>query len=1360
MKWGADSKTAENFSRIGSCLMSALRNASIRNADIPVGKLLALFALFAATGSAAAAVRYVSPVSPAPAPPYTTWTSAARNIQDAVDAAGPGDTILVTNGVYATGGRAFITSLTNRVTINKPLVVQSVNGPLVTVIQGNQPIGSNAVRCVYLTNNATLIGFTLANGGTHTNGTFSEQNGGGAWCERSNAVISRCIFTNNTANGQGGGAFNGTLNNCLLLGNAASRGGAAAVQDGVAAILNNCTIVGNIASNSGGGLYSSGIAGASYLLARNCIVTDNSAPAGPNYAFGSLRELTMDRCCTTPLPPGGSVNFTNPPLFVNAAAGNFHLQTNSPCINAANNAYQTSSVDLDGNPRFVSGFVDIGAYEYQSAAPVPLSLSAQASYTNVSTGTLVTFTGQIVGNADSTHWDFKDGTVVSNKLPTITHSWNAPGDYDVALWGYNVSYPSGISASVTIHVLEHPIHYVAQTGTNPIAPYLTWNTAATNIQDAVDAAYINGTVIVSNGTYSSGGRPILYSGLFLSNRVAVLKPITLQSVNGPSVTTIQGYQVPGTTNGDSAIRCVYLTSNASLIGFTLTGGATLPYNFSGQDAGRVQSGGGVYCEIAASVSNCIMTGDCAYSSGGGASGGTLFKCVLDGNCAYTGGGADSATLNSCIVSGNSATFGGGIADSTANNCLLTGNNAAYAGGGAYFGTLNNCTVVSNLALVSGGGAYSPNAILRNSIIYYNSAPDGTNYVGGLLYCCTTPLPQVCECVLWNFTNAPAFIDEASGNFRLQTNSPCINSGNNDYQTNSVDLDGNPRVVGGFVDIGAYEYQAAAPVPLIPSLQASYTGVATGVVVTFTGGIAGHPDSTRWDFKDGTVISNQLPTATHSWNAPGDYDVALWGYNASYPNGISASVTIHVLDHPIHYVAQSGTNPVPPFLTWESAATNIQDAVDAAYINGTVVVSNGTYSSGGQPILYGGVPQSNRVAVLKPITLQSMNGPSVTTIRGYQVPGTTNGNDSMRCIYLSNNASLIGFTLTGGATLAYVNGAGVYSDYGASVSNCVITGNCAYGGGGGASRGTLFNCVLIGNCSRYGGGAETATLNNCVVSGNSAAQGGGTASCTLNNCLLTGNTAAQIGGGAVDGILYNCTVVNNLALVSGGGAYGAALTNSIVYNNSAPEGTNYTLGTLPGRGLQYCCTTPRAAGSGNFTNAPIFIDEASSDFRLQTNSPCINAGNNSLAIGSVDLDGRPRIVGGTVDVGAYEFQGPGIGEFIAWLRQFGLPPDGSADALDPDGDGMNNWQEWIAGTVPTNAASVLKMLSPTKNASGLQLTWQSVTGKTYFLQRSTNIAVQPAFLTIQSNLPGQTNTTAFTDSGATNQTPYFYRVGVQ
>jgi hypothetical protein len=110
--------------------------------------------LLAATGSAAAATRYVWQESPSPGPPYTNWTSAAHVIQDAVDAAQTGDTVLVAGGVYATGGRVVSGSLTNRVAIDRAITVESLMGPEVTIIRGYQvpdaTTGQGAIRCVYL----------------------------------------------------------------------------------------------------------------------------------------------------------------------------------------------------------------------------------------------------------------------------------------------------------------------------------------------------------------------------------------------------------------------------------------------------------------------------------------------------------------------------------------------------------------------------------------------------------------------------------------------------------------------------------------------------------------------------------------------------------------------------------------------------------------------------------------------------------------------------------------------------------------------------------------------------------------------------------------------------------------------------------------------------------------------------------------------------------------------------------------------------------------------------------------------------------------------------------------------------------
>jgi hypothetical protein len=128
------------------------------------------------------------------------------------------------------------------------------------------------------------------------------------------------------------------------------------------------------------------------------------------------------------------------------------------------------------------------------------------------------------------------------------------------------------------------------------------------------------------------------------------------------------------------------------------------------------------------------------------------------------------------------------------------------------------------------------------------------------------------------------------------------------------------------------------------------------------------------------------------------------------------------------------------------------------------------------------------------------------------------------------------------------------------------------------------------------------------------------------------------------------------------------------------------------------------------------------------------------------------------MGAYEFQNPPTVISIAWLRQYRLPIDGSADYADPDGDQLNNWQEWRCGTDPTNALSVLRLLAPLPSGADLALSWQSVAGMTYFLERSTNFGSHPAFTPLATNLAGQAGTTTFSDTNAP-PVPRFYRVGV-
>jgi hypothetical protein len=497
----------------------------------------------------------------------------------------------------------------------------------------------------------------------------------------------------------------------------------------------------------------------------------------------------------------------------------------------------------------------------------------------------------------------------------------------------------------------------------------------------------------------------------------------------------------------------------------------------------------------------------------------------------------------------------------------------------------------------------------------------------------------------------------------------------------------------------------------------------------------------------------------------------------------------------HYVSLGSTNPTPPYTNSATAATNIQQAVDAAAGGDQIVVTNGVYATEGRTWA--------RVDVAKPVTVRSFHGPQFTVIDGGGV---------VPCVLLTDGAILSGFTLTNG--MAYGNnGGGVgCTSTNAVLTNCTLSGNTARafmgsgGYGGWAYRGSLYNCTLSGNTAilqntfGYGGGAYGSTLYNCTLTDNLGCLGGGAYGCTLYKCTLTGNGASKgQGGGAYQSTLYNSTLAGNSAEVSGGGAsdctlyncmlsgngadgypwsgvnldghgggasgctlynctltgnhssgyppnctgygggaYGGTLYNCIVYFNTAPNGPDYLNSTL-----NYCWTA----------SDPLFVAYATGNLRLQSNSPCVNAGNNAYATTSTDLDGRPRIISGTVDIGAYEFQGP----FNEWLQQYGLPTDGSADFADADADRMNNWQEWVCGTCPTNQLSALCLLSAAPAGTNVTVSWQSVAGVNYLVARSADLA--SPFTFVATNIIGQAGTTSYADTNATGAGPFFYRVGV-
>lgn len=317
------------------------------------------------------------------------------------------------------------------------------------------------------------------------------------------------------------------------------------------------------------------------------------------------------------------------------------------------------------------------------------SISIDADFTNVAPGYPIAFTALNSGSIAQSVWDFGGGPEETNQ-PFVSHIWNTPGVYSVRLTGYNQNNPAGVKATLAV-VVSDLVYYVDSASANPAFPYQSWATAARTIQEAIGVSAVPGRlVLVTNGVYRTAS--VNTNG---TNRVALTGAVRVRSVNGPTVTTIDGLDT---------VRGAYVGNHSVLDGFTVRRGAALDIWPPGGP------GGGVWCETLGLVTNCVLTHNSA-GIGGGAYGGTLYHCQLIGNSSQSyAGGAYGAILYNCLLSGNSANnyggLGGGAGASTLYTCVLTANSASGnfgAGGGTSGCVLYNCVLYANTAQ-SGGGA--------------------------------------------------------------------------------------------------------------------------------------------------------------------------------------------------------------------------------------------------------------------------------------------------------------------------------------------------------------------------------------------------------------------------------------------------------------------------------------------------------------------------------------------------------------------------------------------------------------------------------------------------------------------------------
>jgi hypothetical protein len=898
--------------------------------------------------NASATVLYVDLNSANPVSPYAGWSTAATNIQDAIDASSDGDQIWVTNGIYQTGGKSMDGDLTNRVTIDKAIVVQSVNGPGASIIQGSWnptvPIGTSAVRCVWMTNGATLSGFTIRGGATRLETTSLNQkyNGGGIWGSASNRVtVFNCIIINNVASYEGGGAYQVTLNNCTLISNQAFGSGSNWGIDGDGAgggaadsFLRNCAVTQNSAINNGGGVYYSTLINCTVSLNKVGYDMNSFGGYGGGVAYSSLTNSivfanltslkftassnfyggTLIYCCSVPLPAGTGNIGADPQLLGDGV----HLAATSPCRGAGTNIVM--GTDIDGQPW--NNPPPIGCDEWQ---PAPV-IAVQPNFQVGTAPHTLNFNTSAAGQSPFAYWWNKDGTAIqddyhysSSGTPNLTvNNFDLP---DAGAYQVVVSNSFGMATSQLAQVV---IHCVDVTGANATAPYSSWTTAATSIQDAINVASSGEIVLVTNGVYNAGGKIMAGD---LTNRVALDKALTVMSENGYAVTVIQGAWDPATTNGPLAVRCAWLTNGATLSGFTLQGGATR--STVGLTGGN---GGGVWFADVNTTNpmpnycrNCLIRGNAAATAGGGSYGGKLYNCLLTGN--------------------------------------ILPSYSSVGGGGSFWGTLINCTVAGNYAFSFYGGGTSA-CLLTNSIVYGNSSPLfslSPNYgpfPPNYSYSCTFPSGTTYG--VSNIFVDPQFVDAA---YHLSTTSPCRGMGSSVLAT-GADLDGEPWI--NPPSMGCYEvYDSDCVGPLSLSIQTTQTSSFVGRTWGFTGLISGRAARLAWSFGDGPTITNVSYFTSHVWTNAGDYNVTFTAYNADNPGGVYTNLLVHVL--PLYqtslqsasffssstssfqfqftgqsnaiYIVQMATNLAPP-IVWRNLQTNISTGgvVQITDVNATNVTS--------------------------------------------------------------------------------------------------------------------------------------------------------------------------------------------------------------------------------------------------------------------------------------------------------------------------------------------------------------------------------------------------------------------------------------
>ncbi|MDD4737225.1 MAG: PKD domain-containing protein, partial [Kiritimatiellae bacterium] len=823
--------------------------------------------------------------------------------------------------------------------------------------------------------------------------------------------------------------------------------------------------------------------------------------------------------------------------------------------------------------------------------------------------------------------------------------------------------------------------------------------------------------------------------------------------------------------------------------------------------------------------DCVISNNYAGSLGGGVDKSPLFRCkVLYNTAGSEGGGVhfsewDVNIVQDSIIIGNRANFGGGVSETIVSNCFLFGNEAEH-GAAAFGGTLNHCTVVGNTAeWYAGGVEYGA---VMNSIIYYNEAPQYPNsYDGSFEYCCMPGSsgtgniqadPQLIGGMHILSTSPCVGAANSADTLGLDIDDQAWSTPPSmgcDEPLSPYEGKLNPEIYGGQSSL-----QVGEPLDLAGIIEGEtasciwdYDDGSSVTNLTFV--------THAWDTEGEYTVSLTAYNETYPEGVGVSFDVSVSDQSVCYvwTNSPSPAVPYDTWDTAAHTIQdaldvaedaylvlvtngvydQGGCVGPEMSLTNRICATN---AVTIQSVNGsemTIICGEGTLGASAVRCAYldGG-------AVLSGFTLTN----------GCTLSGETDADaDKAGGGALALDGRLEQCVLSGNA--AYQLGGGLC---GGSGYDCVISGNTADSGGG-VSGSCLTNCVIRENSAYTGGGAVNAQLCDCLVIDNEADLLGGGIQGGLNySCTVYGNTAQSAGGGVYQGQYANCIIWGNSAEIDGD-VYQATINYCCVGNNPGGEGNleedplfmdavggdfNLTLaspcinvgdngyvvtdtdlngdrrlqgGVVDMGVVEYPCYTIASLtyGKGTIGDDEVIYGKKGEDVSIPitpdlyyhiglvltngTEAPCTNL----LAWNDVQADGVIAVTF-AADLAVQETP-------YWWLAQYGWTNEFDAAALaDQDGDGMLTWKEYVAGTDPTEATSVLlgEVQSSSTDEADPVICWMGSDqpGRAYSILWNNALSGTEWSVLVEDVLSAYPAINSYTDAQHTAEQVNYYRIQVK